>query len=430
MPTLGPRILGRDEPEQLLERGHLEPPVEGGAAQLGQPLARAQRLELGEREVLGEPAADRSTVDRLRRPASRELRVARDVGRPGDLVLVAADEDAVLRGHQVRLDEVGALLDRDAVGLERVLGPLAARAAVGDHDRTFAASRHAHAGQQQAGRSHGRSCHPHEAKPSSLSRRAPSRRRARRSRVNSRPGKGKDGARPLAPADALLCGSRGSRGRAGARAGARADALAPAAGARPFRRRRARDRARRGAAGARGSRAARWTRSPATAWARSWAASTRRARPRPSSRRSCARSTGPRSSAADPTAARCPWSAGTTATPTGSGVDFDWKRARLPAGLVPEHRVNGFLIRNLSPAGYATSGDFDRLPIPFRAVAYDLGNGDRVILAKGRPCARGAREHVDPGLLPARELGGPQARGRPRRRQPARRTSRSCSAPP
>ncbi|HEY7921784.1 MAG TPA: patatin-like phospholipase family protein [Vicinamibacteria bacterium] len=65
------------------------------------------------------------------------------------------------------------------------------------------------------------------------------------------------------------------------------------------------------------------------------------------------------------------------------GVDFDWKRARLPAGLVPEHRVNGFLIRNLSPASYATGGDFDRLPIPFRAVAYDLGNGERVILAKG-----------------------------------------------
>jgi hypothetical protein len=82
VPTLGPRVLGRDEPEQLFECGHLEPPVEGGTAQLGQPLARAQRLELGEREVLGEPAADRSTVDRLRSPAGRELRVARDVGRP------------------------------------------------------------------------------------------------------------------------------------------------------------------------------------------------------------------------------------------------------------------------------------------------------------------------------------------------------------
>ena len=65
------------------------------------------------------------------------------------------------------------------------------------------------------------------------------------------------------------------------------------------------------------------------------------------------------------------------------GVDFDWKRARLPAGLVAEHRVNRFLIRHLSPAAYAVGGDFDRLAIPFRAVATDLGNGDRVILAKG-----------------------------------------------
>jgi len=65
------------------------------------------------------------------------------------------------------------------------------------------------------------------------------------------------------------------------------------------------------------------------------------------------------------------------------GIDFDWKRARLPAGLVSEHRVNGFLIRHLSPAAYAVGGDFDRLAIPFRAVASDLGTGDRVILAKG-----------------------------------------------
>jgi NTE family protein len=65
------------------------------------------------------------------------------------------------------------------------------------------------------------------------------------------------------------------------------------------------------------------------------------------------------------------------------GVDFDWKQARLPAGLVSEHRVNGFLIRHLAPASYATGGDFGELPIPFRAVAYDLGSGERVILAKG-----------------------------------------------
>jgi NTE family protein len=65
------------------------------------------------------------------------------------------------------------------------------------------------------------------------------------------------------------------------------------------------------------------------------------------------------------------------------GVRFDGKGARLPAGLLAEHRVNRFLIEHLSPASYAVSGDFDRLPIPFRAVATDLANGERVILSRG-----------------------------------------------
>jgi NTE family protein len=65
------------------------------------------------------------------------------------------------------------------------------------------------------------------------------------------------------------------------------------------------------------------------------------------------------------------------------GISFDRKGARLPAALLAEHRVNRFLIEQLSPAGYAAEGDFDRLPIPFRAVATDLGNGERVILERG-----------------------------------------------
>jgi hypothetical protein len=58
-----------------------------------------------------------------------------DVGRSGDVVLVARDEDAVLRGDEVRLDVVRAHGDRELVRGQRVLGPIAARAAVPDHDR-------------------------------------------------------------------------------------------------------------------------------------------------------------------------------------------------------------------------------------------------------------------------------------------------------
>src|SRR4051794_10348665 len=68
--------------------------------------SRAQRLELGEREVLDEPAVVGLAVDLLGRAAVGELGVIGDVGRAGDLVLVPADELAVARGHQVRLDEV------------------------------------------------------------------------------------------------------------------------------------------------------------------------------------------------------------------------------------------------------------------------------------------------------------------------------------
>ena len=66
-----------------------------------------------------------------------------------------------------------------------------------------------------------------------------------------------------------------------------------------------------------------------------------------------------------------------------AGVSFDWKGLRLPGGILAEHRINRFLIENLSPAGYAVAGDFDRLPVRFRAIAGDLATGDPVVLAKG-----------------------------------------------
>jgi NTE family protein len=80
------------------------------------------------------------------------------------------------------------------------------------------------------------------------------------------------------------------------------------------------------------------------------------------------------------------------------GVNFDFKSMKLPPGLIAEHRVNRFLIENLAPASFAAGGDFDRLPIPFRAVATDLATGDVVVLAKG-DLARAARASMSIPLI-------------------------------
>jgi len=76
-----------------------------------------------------------------------------------------------------------------------------------------------------------------------------------------------------------------------------------------------------------------------------------------------------------------------------AGVSADWRRARLPAGVLADHRVNRFLIQHLAAASYAAAGDFDRLPIRFRAVATDLATGERVVLARG-DLARAVRASV------------------------------------
>ena len=124
------------EVDHLLERGHLEAAVVDrvALADLRDPLLRAQRLELGEREVLGEPAGGRRAVDLLGRAAGGELGPVGDVGRRGDVVLVAGDEHAVLGRHQVGLDVVGAHPRGERVARERVLGPVAGGAPVTDHD--------------------------------------------------------------------------------------------------------------------------------------------------------------------------------------------------------------------------------------------------------------------------------------------------------
>ena len=126
-------LLGR-EVEHLVEGGDLEAPVvpRVGRTHLRQTLLGAQRLELGEREVLGEPAGERGAVNALGGLPGGELGVVGDVGGAGDVVLVAADEVAVPGGDEVLLDDVGAEVEGVPVGAEGVLGAVAAGAAVGD----------------------------------------------------------------------------------------------------------------------------------------------------------------------------------------------------------------------------------------------------------------------------------------------------------
>ena len=110
------------------------------------------------------------------------------------------------------------------------------------------------------------------------------------------------------------------------------------------------------------------------------------------------------------------------------GVDFDWKRARLPAGPGgrspreqlpdPEPLAGGLRGgRRLRPAGDPVSGGGDR---PRQRRPRDPG--------EGRPGARGAGEHVDPRLLRARGAGKGASSWTAWWSTTCRRTSRRCSA--
>ena len=66
-----------------------------------------------------------------------------------------------------------------------------------------------------------------------------------------------------------------------------------------------------------------------------------------------------------------------------NGLEFGLKDGKViaPGGLVPTHQIEGMFRRVV--AGAQQVRDFDRLPIPFRAVATDLENGDMVVFDKG-----------------------------------------------
>jgi hypothetical protein len=104
-------LLG--EIDDFLEGGDLVDAVERrvGGAEVGQALHSPQRLQLGQREVVGEPARRGGAVDRLGGLAARELGMAGHVSGAGDVGLVAGDELMVLRRHEIGLDEVGAEFD-------------------------------------------------------------------------------------------------------------------------------------------------------------------------------------------------------------------------------------------------------------------------------------------------------------------------------
>jgi hypothetical protein len=131
-----PGLLGQQH-QELVEGGDLEPAVPPGVVRppLGQPLDGPQRLQLGQCEVLAEPAAHVAAIEPLDRVPVRELRPHRDVGRVADLGLVAQHRDTVGGHHQVGLDRLGAERDREPVRRQGVLRSVAGRTPVPDHLR-------------------------------------------------------------------------------------------------------------------------------------------------------------------------------------------------------------------------------------------------------------------------------------------------------
>ncbi len=122
----------RHQLEHFLESRDLEHAVVARVptTQFRQAFAHAQRLQFREREVLGEPARDRLTVDGLRGPARREFRVRCHIRGAADFVFVAHHERAVPRDHEIGFHVIRALLNRDEIARQRVLGQVTAGAAM------------------------------------------------------------------------------------------------------------------------------------------------------------------------------------------------------------------------------------------------------------------------------------------------------------
>lgn len=64
-------------------------------------------------------------------------------------------------------------------------------------------------------------------------------------------------------------------------------------------------------------------------------------------------------------------------------VRFQWLRPELPRGLTRGQRLAHFLWTLTARASYLCGGDFDLLPIPYRAVATDIVTGGKVVVGRG-----------------------------------------------
>ncbi len=78
--------------QDLIQRRDLELPIKARIArpQLRDALTRPQRLQLLEREVLGEPALGADSIDDLDGMTRGEFRMQRDIGGATNLILMGA----------------------------------------------------------------------------------------------------------------------------------------------------------------------------------------------------------------------------------------------------------------------------------------------------------------------------------------------------
>jgi len=127
-PATGARRLPGDEEEQLVERRQA---VAGRR--------RPQGAQLGQGEVVDEPALHEPPVDHLAGTPAGELRPERDVGRPAELRVVADHQHSVAAHHEVGLDGVGSEPERETEGGQGVLGQVRRGAAMTDDQRAHAA---------------------------------------------------------------------------------------------------------------------------------------------------------------------------------------------------------------------------------------------------------------------------------------------------